>query len=96
MLVQSGLHLDKMGSVELICLYIITTHYGTHYTGITNNLIRRWNEHNTGQSSYLSKFAAKEVIYVEFFELRKVAAKKEREIKRVGAKKYLLKLKYRL
>jgi putative endonuclease len=95
-MIESGLYRDKMVSVDLICLYIISTHVGTHYTGITNNLIRRWKEHNTGQSSYLSKFAAKEVIYVEFFELRKVAAKKERDIKRVGAKKYMLKLKYRL
>ena len=96
MVVQSLSNRDKMGCVDLICLYIISTHFGTHYTGITNNIIRRWKEHNTGQSSYLRKFAAKEVIYVEFFELRKVAAKKEREIKRVGAKKYMLKLKYRL
>ena len=95
MVIQSELNRDKMGCVELICLYIISTHIGTHYTGITNNLIRRWNEHITGKSSYLSKFVPKEVIYVEFFDSRKVAARKERSIKKIGASKYLLRLKYR-
>lgn len=84
-----------MGCVEFICLYIISTHVGTHYTGITNNLIRRWYEHINGKSSYLSKFAPKEVIYVEFFDSRKAAARKEKAIKRVGASNYLLRLKYR-
>lgn len=96
MVVQSSLYRDKMGSVEFICLYVILTHVGTYYTGITNNLVRRWKEHNTGQSSYLSKFKPKEVIHVEFYVSRQVAARKERHIKRVGAKKYLLMLKYRL
>jgi len=85
-----------MGDVDLICLYIISTHVGTHYTGITNNLIRRWKEHNNNQSSYLSKFKAKEVIYVEYFESRREAAKKERLIKYIGARNYLLRLKYKL
>jgi putative endonuclease len=96
MVVQSGLNRDKMGCVEFICLYIISTHIGTHYTGITNNLVRRWKEHSNGQSSYLSKYVPKEVIYVEFFVTRKLAARKEKEVKRVGAGQYLRKLKYRL
>jgi len=95
MVIQSGFNRDKMGCVELICLYIISTHVGTHYTGITNNLVRRWKEHSTGQSSYLSKFIPKEVIYVEFFDNRKVAARKERKIKNIGASNYLLRLKHR-
>jgi predicted GIY-YIG superfamily endonuclease len=79
---------------EVIC-YIILTHYGTYYTGITNSLIRRWKEHIAGKSSYLSKFTGKEVVHIEWFSNRKDAAKKERYIKKVGAKLYLLKLKYR-
>jgi len=84
-----------MGKTTCILLYIISTHYGTFYTGITNNLIRRWKEHNLGQSSYLRKFEPKEVIHVEIFNSRKQAARKERKIKNMGAKKYLLKLKFR-
>ena len=84
-----------MGAVEDIVCYIISTHYGTFYTGITNNLIRRWNEHKQGKSSYLSKFTPKEVVYVEVLSNRKEAAKKERYIKSIGASKYLLRLQFR-
>ena len=84
-----------MGQVESIVCYIINTHYGTFYTGITNNLIRRWKEHKAGKSSYLRKFKPKEVVHIEVFDNRKLAAKKERYIKKIGAKKYLLKLQFR-
>ena len=84
-----------MDAVEDIVCYIISTHYGTFYTGITNNLIRRWNEHKQGKSSYLSKFTPKEVVYVEVLSNRKAAAKKEKYIKSVGAKNYLLRLEFR-
>lgn len=79
---------------EVIC-YIILTHYSTYYTGITNNLIRRYKEHLSGKSSYLSKWSAKEVVHIEYFKTRKEAARKERYIKKIGAKNYLLKLKYK-
>ncbi len=95
MVIQSELNRDKLGCVELICVYIIATHYGTYYTGITNSLVRRWSEHVNGKSSYLSKFKAKEVIHVEFCESRREAARKERYIKKLGASKYLLKLQFR-
>jgi putative endonuclease len=79
----------------MICLYIISTNYGTFYTGITNNMLRRWEEHKEGKSSYLSKFTPKEVVYIEFYNERKEAAKKERYIKRLGAGKYMLRMEFR-
>lgn len=82
-------------NTEVICYIIITTH-GTYYTGITNSLIRRWSEHLYYRSSYLSKFRPLEVVYVAVFDNRKAARKNEVLIKSIGAKKYLLKLKYRL
>ena len=81
--------------MEVIIVYIILTHNGTHYTGITNNLLRRWKEHNEGKSSYLSKFKPKQVIHIEVYSTRKEAAKKERFIKSIGAKKYLLNLQFK-
>jgi putative endonuclease len=81
--------------MEEVVVYIIATHYGTYYTGITNNLQRRWKEHVAGQSSYLKVYLPKEVVYVEFCATRKIAAKKERYIKMIGAGKYLLKLRYK-
>ena len=79
---------------EVIC-YIILTHYNTYYTGITNNIIRRYKEHLALKSSYLSKYTAKEVVHIEWFKTRREAARKERYIKRIGAKNYLLRLKYK-
>ena len=79
----------------MICLYIISTNFGTYYTGITNSLIRRWKEHKEGKSSYLSKFSPKEVVYVCFYSERKEAAREERRVKSIGAFKYMNRLKHR-
>lgn len=79
----------------MICLYIISTHYGTFYTGITNSIVRRWNEHQKGKSKYLSVFKPKEVVHQEWFSDRSEAARKERYIKDLGARNYLLKLEFR-
>ena len=79
---------------EHIIVYIIATHYGTFYTGITNNLIRRWKEHRTGKSSYLRRYKPKEVLHIEFFNTRTEARRKEVVIKKTGAKKYLTKIKF--
>lgn len=84
-----------MGVMNKCFVYIILTHYGTFYTGITNNLYRRYLEHEKGKSAYLRKFKPKKYVYVEIYETRARAAKEEKKIKRVGAKKYMLKLKYR-
>ena len=75
--------------------YIILTHYDTYYVGITNNLLRRWKEHKKGYSSYLGRYSAKEVLHVEFFKTRTEARRKEVYIKRVGARKFLLRLKHK-
>lgn len=77
-----------------VFVYIIETHFGTYYTGITNNLLRRWKEHKAGQSSYLSKSKPKQVIYSVGCINRRSAHKLEVKIKRVGALKYLNKLRF--
>lgn len=88
-------YIELLHDSNEIVVYIILTHYSTYYTGITNNLIRRYNEHLSGKSSYLSKWTAKEVVHIEYYETRKEAARKERYVKKIGAKNYLLKLKYK-
>lgn len=87
-------YIEHLHDTNEVIVYIILTHYGTYYTGITNSIIRRYNEHLSGKSSYLSKYTAKEVVHIEWFKTRKEAARKERYIKKVGANKYLLKLKF--
>lgn len=79
-----------MAQLNEFTVYIILTHYNTYYTGITNSLLRRWKEHTNNQSSYLSRFKAKEVVYVEFHDTRKKAYKVEQRIKQMGAKKYMI------
>lgn len=84
-----------MGQNTEVCVYIIVTHYGTFYTGITNSLIRRWKEHSTGRSSYLSRFKPKEVVFMYEFETRRQAFLLERYIKRIGAKRFMLNIKFK-
>jgi putative endonuclease len=77
-----------------VYVYIILTHYNTFYTGITNNMLRRWKEHVKGQSSYLSKFKPKEVVYTASCVNRSEAHRLEVKIKRLGALNYMNRLKY--
>jgi putative endonuclease len=74
---------------DLVVCYIIKTKYNTYYTGITNNLIRRWSEHKEGKSSYLSVYKPKEVVFCSPEMTRKEAAQLERFIKSIGALKFL-------
>ena len=75
------------GHDEVIC-YIILTHYGTYYCGITNSLIRRWKEHSTKQSKYLSIYSPKEVVFIEVYSNYTDAARRERQIKRGGVGRF--------
>jgi predicted GIY-YIG superfamily endonuclease len=77
---------------EVIC-YIILTHYGTHYCGITNSLTRRWKEHVSGQSKYLSIYKPKEVVWIEVYPDYKAAAQREKQIKKFGVGKFFKKWK---
>jgi len=63
-------------------LYLFNNHY---YTGITNNLNRRINEHEHKKTGYTSRFTKKQLIYVEKFTTRIEARKREVEIKKKGA-----------
>ena len=52
------------------------------YTGITGNLKRRIKEHLLGEVLYTKNRRPFEVVYIERFENRKEAARREKEIKR--------------
>lgn len=67
-----------------VCVYIISTHYGTYYCGMTNSNIRRWKQHVNGQSKYLSIYKPKEIVHVEFYNSYKSARKREIQIKQSG------------
>ena len=54
---------------------------GRYYTGSTDDLDRRLNEHNTGQSNYTRLTRPFERVYSESFETRSEAVRRERYLK---------------
>ena len=69
-------------------VYIIRCHNNSLYTGSTNNVIRRWNQHESGEGAkYLKANTPKEVVYIENCDNRSLACKREYEIKKLSKKK---------
>jgi putative endonuclease len=59
------------------------------YTGSTSAIEKRLQEHNTGISTFTSKANDWELCYVEKFETRELAMKREKEIKHKKSRKYI-------
>lgn len=69
-------------------VYIIRCYDNSLYTGSTNNVIRRWDQHKRGEGAkYLKANTPKEMVYVEHCENRSLACKREYEIKQFSKKK---------
>ena len=51
------------------------------YVGITNNIFRRWCEHNKGRSKYTSLTRPFRLVYQEEYEVRSEAMKREKALK---------------
>ncbi|MFX0055620.1 MAG: GIY-YIG nuclease family protein [Promethearchaeota archaeon] len=74
-------------------VYILETADGTLYTGQTNNLHRRFTEHLAGNSKgarYLRAHKPEFLVYLEEFETRGEAMKRERRIQRSRKLKHSL------
>lgn len=68
-------------------LYILNCHDGSFYTGITNNLERRLEQHNAGiASKYTRARLPVSVIYTEQCEGRSDASKREIAVKKLTRK----------
>jgi len=59
------------------------------YTGSTNNLKRRFLEHNNGESKYTKKKWPWKLIYYEAYVIEKDARKREVFLKSGSGKKYI-------
>jgi putative endonuclease len=69
-------------------VYIIRCYDNSLYTGSTNNVIRRWNQHKRGEGAkYLKANRPKEVVYVEQCDNQSLACKREYEIKKLSKDK---------
>lgn len=75
----------------MIYIYILKLSDGTHYTGITQDLAVRLIQHLKKKVSYTRTRLPFELLHSEWRDTRKEAAKHERYIKTIGAKKYLIK-----
>lgn len=64
-------------------VYILLCADGSFYTGFTRDLDARIKKHETGNGAkYTKAFKPKKVAYVEIFDSRGKAMKREREIKK--------------
>ena len=59
------------------------------YVGLTNNLERRFNEHQAGKNHTTKPYRPFEMIYYESFETRKEARNKEKHLKSGVGKEFL-------
>lgn len=67
------------------CVYIIATESGKLYTGITNNLERRYSEHLTQRKGarFFRISKPEKIIFHEYYPNRSEASKREIEIKKM-------------
>jgi len=74
--------------------YILLCSTGDYYCGITNNLERRLEEHNTKTSGWAAM--RKPVMYVAFngYQTRKEARKEEKRVKNFGVKQYYNRIRF--
>ena len=66
-------------------VYIVRCNDGTLYTGITKNLDKRIDEHNSGNggAKYTRSRRPVRLVYSEQVESRSIAAKREYQLKRM-------------
>jgi len=71
-------------------LYILQCSDGSLSTGITNNLVRRFEDHKNGKGGhYTSSKQVEKIIYTEEYPDRSSALKREAEIKKGTRQKKL-------
>ena len=79
-------------------VYILLCNDGSFYTGYTKNLSNRLELHKKGKGSrYTKNHKPKKVAYVEIFESRAEALRRERKIKKMthkGKQKLIIENKY--
>ena len=70
------------------CVYMLLCDDNTIYTGITNDLKKRFENHISGKGAkYLRGRKPLEIVYTENFQNRSMASKREIEIKKLNRRK---------
>ncbi len=71
-------------------IYILKCSDGALYTGITDNLERRFNEHKQGKGGHYTNYNRPfEILFTEIFQNRSQAEEREQQIKRWSKAKKL-------
>ena len=66
-------------------VYIMSSTSKCLYVGMTNNVMRRWNEHRSGRGSeFCAKYRVRHLVYVEAFARPRDAIAREKQIKHWG------------
>ena len=70
------------------CVYMLLCDDNSIYTGITNDLKKRFENHISGKGAkYLRGRKPLEIVYTENFQNRSMATKREIEIKKLNRRK---------
>ncbi|HPG41958.1 MAG TPA: GIY-YIG nuclease family protein [bacterium] len=70
-------------------VYVLLLKNGKRYTGQTNNLSRRLEEHQNGRSPYTRMFKMEKLLFSQQFPTRSDAVKFERFLKTTSGRKWL-------
>ena len=72
-------------------IYILECCDGRFYTGMTNNLEKRVNDHKLGKGGRFTRsFGVKKLLYQEEFATKQEAMKREAEIKKLSKKQKIV------
>jgi len=73
----------------MISVYILACADGTYYTGMTNNIMRRFYEHSRGRGSYTRTRRPVIIVFRREYKDRRTARYIEKQIKHDGARRWL-------
>jgi putative endonuclease len=68
-----------------------STNFVKYYTGYTNNLEKRLNDHNQGMSLYSKRYKPWNIIYFEEFSKEPEAIRREKYFKTAAGRRWLKK-----
>lgn len=76
----------------MYCVYILKSKSCDHfYTGQTNSIVRRLEEHNSGNIYWTKRYKPWSVVYVEHFDNREEAVKREKYLKSHAGRNWIKK-----
>jgi len=85
--------ISKTNENQMYYTYILQSDQdGTYYIGYTSDLERRISDHNSGLSRYTSQNTPWRLVYFEAFELKTLAIKRERFLKKQKSKDFYQRL----